>query len=258
MKKSWLMSTLLSAGLFAGSATVALAQAVPGQNATASTGTGAATQAITLKPGQEMGTNTVQPVDTAGNPDASAQDARFALRASAGGMAEIMMGHLAMQRGQTQAERHFGQMLVTDHTQADQQLSPMAQTLMLRTASHPAHMQQAMYQQLASAPAGQFDDMFNQDMVAAHQETIALFKTESQSGQNPQLRQFAMMTLPALYRHLHVAEHLSPMQSANSGSMSGMATMGHSSAASDTMIHGNPDNSADQLNAQQLGKGNPS
>ena len=257
MKKNWLMATLLSAGMFAGSATVVMAQAVPGQNATAPTGTGAATQAITLKPGQEMGTNTVQPVDTAGNPDASAQDAHFALRASAGGMAEIMMGHLAMQRGQTPAERRFGQMLVTDHTLADNQLSPMAQTLMLRTATHPAHMQQAMYQQLIAAPADQFDAMFNQDMIAAHQETIALFKTESQSGENPQLRQFAAMTLPVLYRHLHVAERLSPTQGSGTSSMSSMPAMGQP-AASDTMIHGNPDHSADQLNAQELTKSNPS
>ena len=258
MKKRWLLSTMCGMALLAGSGTVALAQNVPSENATAPTGTGAATQTITLKPGQETGTSTVLPVDTAGNPDASTQDAHFVLRASAGGMAEVMMGHLAMQRGQTQAERNFGQMLVTDHTQADDQLMGIAQTLMLKTAPHPAHMQQAMYRQLASLPADQFDDAFNQDMIQAHQETIALFKMEASGGQNPQLRQFAATNLPVLYKHLRVAEHLSPMQSQGMSSMNGMGTMSQSSSPVNATIRGNPDHSADQLNAQELNKGNPS
>jgi putative membrane protein len=182
-------------------------------------------------------------------------------------MAEVMMGQLAIQRGQTQAERDFGQMLVTDHTQADDQLTAIAQTSMLRTAPGPTHMQQAMYQQLESAPGDQFDSMFNQVMIPAHRQTIALFRMETQSGQNPQLRQFAATTLPVLYKHLHVAESLSPMQSpvmASSGmASSGMASMSRmpmsqTPAALDAPVHGNPDRSADQLNARELSSGNPS
>jgi len=258
MKNRWLLSTMCGFGLLAGSATSALAQNVPGENATAPSGTGAATQTITLKPGQESGTNTVLPADTAGNPNASAQDARFVLHASAGGEAEVMMGNLAIQRGQTEGERDYGQMLVTDHTQANDQLKGIAQTLMLRTAPQPARMQRAMYQQLAALPPDQFDASFNQDMIAAHRQTIALFKTEAASGQNPQLRKFAMMTLPVLYKHLHVAEQLSPMQRPDTTSMNGMATMPQSSTAIDAPISGNPDNSADQLNARELTSGNPS
>jgi putative membrane protein len=259
MKKNrWLLSTMCGVGMLAGSATAALAQNVPTENATAPSGTGAATQTITLKPGQEAGTNTVLPADTAGNPDASTQDAHFVLRASAGGLAEVMMGKLAMQRGQTQAERDFGRMLVTDHTQANSQLTGIAQTEMLRTAPGPGPMDRAMYGRLASAPADQFDGMFNQDMIAAHKQTIALFKMEAGSGQNSQLRQFAMTTLPVLYRHLHVAEQLSPMQSTGMTSMGGMAATSQDRSAISAPVNGNPDYSADQLNARELTNGNPS
>jgi putative membrane protein len=259
-KNSWLLSTMCGVALLGGSVTAALAQNVPSENATAPTGAGngAATQTITLKPGQESGTNTVLPADTAGNPDASTQDARFTLRASAGGMAEVMMGNLAIQRGQTEAERNFGQMLVTDHTQADDELKGMAQTLMLRLAHGPSPMQRSMYQQLASAPSDQFDTIFNQDMIAAHRQTIALFKMEVGSGQNPQLRQFAQTSLPVLYKHLHVAEQLSPMQSASMASMNGSTTMPQTRSAAGAPVSGNPDHSADQLNARELTNGNPS
>jgi putative membrane protein len=258
MKNQWLLSTLCGVGLFAGSVTTALAQNVPGENAMAPSGIGAATQTITLKPGQEAGTDTVLPADTAGNPNASTQDAHFVLRASAGGLAEVMMGRLAMQRGQTQSERDYGQMLVTDHTQANDQLSAMADTLMLKTAPGPAHMQRAMDRQLEGAPADQFDTMFNQDMIAAHRQTITLFKMEAASGQNPQLRQFARMTIPVLYRHLHVAEQLSPEQTTAMTGMPVMATMPRTETAIDAPVRGNPDNAADQLNGRELNAGNPS
>jgi putative membrane protein len=232
MKKNrWLLSGLCGIGLLAGSATSAIAQNVPGENATTATGPGAAPQTVTLKPGQETGTDTVLPADTAANPNASNSDARFVRQASAGGMAEIMMGHLAMQRGQTQAERDFGQMLVTDHT---------------------------MYQQLEVAPADQFDTMFNQDMIDAHQRTIALFETESRAGQSPQLRQFATETLPVLYKHLNFAQGLSPTQAPAATSMNGMATMPQGQPDLNAPVRGNPDHSADQLNARELNSTNPS
>ena len=255
MKKHWLLSTACSLGLLVGSATVALAQNVPTENATAPAATGAATQTITLKPGQETGTNTVSPVDTAGNPDASTQDARFVYRASAGGMAEIMMGQLAVQRGQTDAVRAAGQMMVTDHTKADNQLMGITQTVMLKPAPGPNAMQQAMFHQLQSAPADQFDALWTNDMIQSHERTIALFKMEARGGQNDSLRQFAMTTLPVLYTHLHVVEGLSPM---HSSTMSSMSSMPRSSTAVSASIQGNPDHSADQLNAQELSKGNPS
>jgi putative membrane protein len=259
MKKNrWLLSGLCGIGLLAGSATSAIAQNVPGENATTATGPGAAPQTVTLKPGQETGTDTVLPADTAANPNASNSDARFVRQASAGGMAEIMMGHLAMQRGQTQAERDFGQMLVTDHTQANDQLSGIAQTLMLQPAPGPNAMDQAMYQQLEAAPADQFDTMFNQDMIDAHQRTIALFETESRAGQSPQLRQFATETLPVLYKHLNFAQGLSPTQAPAATSMNGMATMPQGQPDLNAPVRGNPDHSADQLNARELNSTNPS
>ena len=255
MANQWLLSTVCGIGLLAGSATAALAQNVPGENATAPVGTGAATQTVTLKPGQEAGTNTVLPADTAANPNASAQDARFVLQASAGGMAEVMMGHIAMERGQTTSERGFGKLLVTDHTQANAQLMGIAQTLMLKPAPGPNAAQQAMSARLQRTSADQFDTRFNQGMIQAHLRTIALFKMEARAGQSPQLRQFAAMTLPVLYKHLHVAEALSPTM--QSPGMTSMETMPVSTAVGGA-VTGNPDHSADQLNARELTSGNPS
>lgn len=280
MRSRWLLSTVLGAGLAIASGGAALAQAVPGNTAAASTGpaSASATQTIFLKPGQVAGTNTVLPADTAGNPAASVGDAHFVMKASRINQAEIMLGKLAEARGQTQSERAFGQMLVQDHTQSKMQLDGIASTLRLRTAQTPGPMETAMYRKLQAAPADQFDTIFNHAMARGHEHAIRLFEGEIQQSQNAALRDYAQQTLPALQRHLQVAQSLSPMMPGGPmaamqppggpGSMAppaGQAGMmvppspglvhqqvGEIRAATSGPTSGNPDNSADQLNARVL------
>ena len=236
MKKFRLLSTVCGLGLLAASATAAMAQSTP-----------------TASPTEPSGADAATPATTAGaNPATSAQDAQFVQQASADGMAEVMMGHLAVQRGRTSGVRGAGQMMVVDHSQANTQLMGIAQTLMLKPAPGPNAMQRAMYQQLENAPAGQFDAMWEHGMIQSHETAAAFFKNEESAGQAPQLRQFAMTTLPVIYKHIRVVRALSPMRSAS------MSPMGQSSGAMSAPIQGNPDHSADQLNAQELNKGNPS
>ncbi|HTI03078.1 MAG TPA: DUF4142 domain-containing protein [Acidisoma sp.] len=280
MRSRWLLSTVLGAGLLVTSGGAALAQDVPGENAAAATGpaSAAATQTITLKPGQVAGTDTVLPADTAGNPAATVGDAHFVMRASSINQAEIMLGNLAVQRGQTQNERNFGQMLVQDHTQSNMELSHIASTLMLQTAPQPGPMEAALYQKLQAAPPDQFDAMFNHAMVRGHEHAIRLFEAEVQNGQSGALRTYAQESLPTLQRHLQVAQSLSPMaqppgamaagQSPGGPGMaplpaqSGMMVppspdvvhqqVGQIRAATSGPVAGNPDHSADQLNARVL------
>lgn len=298
MRSRWLLSTTLGAGFLAVSTAAALAQAVPGQNATAPTGapSAAATQVVTLKPGQVAGTDTVSPVDTAGNPNASVGDARFVMAASRINQAEIQLGRLAAQRGDTQNERNFGEMLVRDHTQAETTLSHIADPLGLRMANQAGPMEAALYQRLQSAPAGQFDMMFNHAMARGHTHAIRLFEGEVAHGQSGALRAYAHESLPTLQRHLQVAEQLSPMAPPPApmaqvsmpgapmpgsmpppGAPAGMtAAIGQMMVppspgvvhqqvaqirqATSAPVSGNPDMSADQLNARVLSVtgGNPS
>lgn len=270
-RSRWLLSSLVGAGFVLTSA-AALAQAVPGENATAPSGppNGAATQTIILKGGQEAGTNTVLPADTAPNPNASVRDERFVMRASAGNRAEIRFGHLAEQRGQTQNERNFGRMLVHDHSHANMWLSHVADTLMLPMAKRPGRQAEALYQRLQAAPADQFDAMFNQAMVRGHEEAAQLYRMEIHDGQNADLRRYAADTLPVVEKHLRIAQSLTPtgtpetMANTATGEAQGMAGMpaggmaphgglrAEAHAAMQAPISGNPDNSADQLNARVL------
>jgi putative membrane protein len=256
----WLLSTACGLALLTGSATAAMAQNVPTQDATAPQGQGAATQVIQLKPGQEAGTPTVMPADTAPNPNASTRDAHFVWQASAANQAEVALGRLAQQRGQTTNEQNFGRMLETDHTTAESRLSMIAEPLMLKTAPGPDPMQASLYQHLQSVPPDQFDTDFNHAMIHVHQHAIQLFQREVATGQNTQLRGYAQQSLPTLQNHLQVAEQLSPMPM-QGPAMAGMAPPPGAMPAPASVnapVTGNPDMSADQLNARVLNGNGPS
>jgi putative membrane protein len=258
----WLLSTACGLSLFAVSGTAALAQNVPTQDATAPQGPGAATEVIQLKPGQESGTPTVLPADTSGNPNASTRDAHFVWRASAANQAEVAFGRLAEQRGQSPNEQNFGRMLEMDHAQSEAQLSTIAEPLMLKTSPGLSPMQTSLYQQLQTVPADQFDATFNQVMIQAHQVAIGFYQTEVTSGENLQLRTYAQQTLPALQQHLALAEQLSrmpvqgPAMAMTPPPAPGMTPppveVPPPSSVVNAQVSGNPDNSADQLNARVL------
>ena len=56
----------------------------------------------------------------------SAQDRTFMEDAAKRGMHEIQMGHLGIERGQSQAVKGFSQRLINDHNLANQELAALA------------------------------------------------------------------------------------------------------------------------------------
>jgi predicted outer membrane protein len=52
--------------------------------------------------------------------------------------------------------------------------------------------------------------------VTAHQETIALFQQEAQSGKDPDIKQLAAQALPTLQQHLKMAQDLARTTGATS------------------------------------------
>jgi putative membrane protein len=52
-------------------------------------------------------------------------DRNFVHRASNGGLAEVQLGQLAMERAASPEVKQFGQRMVTDHTKANQELATL-------------------------------------------------------------------------------------------------------------------------------------
>jgi putative membrane protein len=138
-------------------------------------------------------------------------DALFAMKAAQGGMAEVQLGQLAAQKGTSPDVKSFGQMMVDDHTKANDNLKSVASQESMTLPTSPNAKDQALYTKLQNESGSKFDHDYVKAMVKDHQEDVKEFQKESTSGTDPQIKNFAAQTLPVLQ------QHLSKIQSIQSG-----------------------------------------
>jgi putative membrane protein len=95
--------------------------------------------------------------------------------------------------------------MITDHTRVGQQFQAIATALKLSIPTTLAPDDQAMVNRLKPLTGSAFDRAYMSQMVQDHTQAVALFSTEARNGQQPELKQFAATTLPALQEHLRLA-----------------------------------------------------
>lgn len=122
--------------------------------------------------------------------------------------AEIQMGQLLQQKGATAQVRHYGEVLVHDHTISRHQAEDIARGLNITAPeAAPADAAQQIYQlQSLSGPA--FDRQAKQDAVQDHQQAIAMYEKATHDTHG-RTAEHARQTLPVLHKHLTMAQALS-------------------------------------------------
>jgi len=140
--------------------------------------------------------------------DAPPADKTFANKAAAGGLAEVELGRLAEKNASSANVKAFGQRMVTDHTQANQELMAIAKQQNLVLPKTPDDATKSKMTSLAAKKGSAFDQAYAADMVQDHQEDVADFEKEATSGQDPALKNFALKYLPVLKQHLSMAQSL--------------------------------------------------
>lgn len=177
--------------------TNANANANTNQNTSGHTGHGSNTNAGNMNAGGQMGGAAV-----------NSTDRKFVMDAAMGGMMEVELGRLAVERGASDAVRQFGQQMVDDHTRANQQLMERASAAGLTPPSALDSKHRNAVQKMARRSGAEFDREYARQMVKDHEKTIALFQREAARGSHADLRAFASETLPALEGHLRMARDL--------------------------------------------------
>jgi len=142
------------------------------------------------------------------NRDINNVDRDFVMRASMANTAEISAGRLAAAHGSTAVVRSFGQMMVDDHSRAEEQLKALAVNYGLYApdsvdAEHMAEKDRLM---LLSGEA--FDSTYINAQVKDHRTTIELFATEISYGNNWDIRGYANTAMPMLNKHLRMADSI--------------------------------------------------
>ena len=129
---------------------------------------------------------------------------RFVQNASIGNQFEIMSSQVALQRSKNKEVTDFAQQMIDDHTHAADQLktvvsgagSNLPQPTDKLDAKH-----QDMLDKLNAASDQDFDKLYIDDQVSAHNEAVSLFDSYAQHGSNDALKNFAATTLPTLQQH---------------------------------------------------------
>ncbi|AKQ46816.1 hypothetical protein TH63_16185 [Rufibacter radiotolerans] len=148
---------------------------------------------------------------TGATPDSAAaiqnQDQAFLMKAASGGMMEVEAGKLASTKAKDAAVKQFGQRMVTDHTKANTELKALAAKKGITLPAGLMAEHQSHLDMLSKATAGaEFDQVYMQHMVQAHDKDIMEFERQSASGQDAEVKAFAAKTLPVLRDHRKAAQ----------------------------------------------------
>lgn len=143
------------------------------------------------------------------NPSDAARsgDADFVKEAGLGGMTEVELSRLALQKATDPAVKKFAQQMVADHTKANEGLKAAAaeEGLTPPPSLDPEHKQ--LVDKFNGMSGSSFDQAYKTQMLKDHQETVAKFEKEAADGSSA-VQKFASSTLPTLKSHLKMAQEL--------------------------------------------------
>lgn len=138
------------------------------------------------------------------NPDAS-----FLREAAQGGMEEVVLGKLAVERGTDSQVKDFGQHMVDDHGKANDELKTLASQKGVTVPEDLKPDAKKLMARFSKLSGTAFDRAYMTDMVKDHQKDVAAFKTEAKKGKDADVRKWAAQTLPTLESHLKMAKDVS-------------------------------------------------
>ncbi len=161
--------------------------------------TGTADRAATPDTGQNSADR------TGATTNMSNADKEFVRKAAEGGMAEVQMGQMAKDHGNSQYVKDYGNRLVTDHTKANDELKSTVGSNFDWPTDVTKKDKDEM-DRLSKMTGDQFDRAFMKHEVTDHKKDISEFQKEANSGSDPNVKAFAAKSLPVLQEHLRIAE----------------------------------------------------
>jgi len=129
-------------------------------------------------------------------------DAKFTTQAAVGGMAEVELGKMALEKSSNPQVKEFATMMVKDHGMANTELMAIAKqkNITLPTTVDDEHKKKM--EDLSKKSGADFDKAYVDAMVGGHKSTLKLMEDESRDGKDADLKSFATKTAPVVQSHL--------------------------------------------------------
>jgi len=136
---------------------------------------------------------------------ASSADPVFVKEAVAGSLTEVALGRLAVSKGSQGRVKEFAERMIADHSKAAAELQAVASRRgweVEKEAPKDAHAE------LHAATGSEFERLYAETMVKAHERTIAKFEDYAEDGSDTELKAWVAKALPTVREHLRMAKAL--------------------------------------------------
>jgi len=169
--------------------------------------------------GQTSGTSRTAPRPYQPSTQTSRLDAReFVTRTGVAGLAQVELGKLASERAMDADVKAFAQMMVRDHSRANDELSKIASQLNIQVPTQLDPLHRDLVDRLSKVKGAEFDREYMAAMVKAHEDAAGLLRSFT-SGDRPigtsgrargeqSLMEWAMKMMATVERHLERARQI--------------------------------------------------
>ncbi|KIA96385.1 membrane protein [Pedobacter kyungheensis] len=136
-------------------------------------------------------------------------DAKFTTQAAVGGMAEVELGKMALEKSSNAKVKEFATMMVKDHGMANTELMAIAKQKNITLPSTVDEEHKQKMDDLSKKTGADFDKAYVDAMVNGHKSTLKLMEDESKDGKDADLKSFATKTAPIVQSHLVMINKIS-------------------------------------------------
>jgi putative membrane protein len=133
-------------------------------------------------------------------------DSEFIVKAASGGMMEVQAGQMAQQKAVNARIKSFGEMMVADHTKANDELKALAATKNITVPPALGEDHQKHVNDLQTKAGKDFDKEYMSMMLDDHKKDVSDFEKAAENATDPDIKAFAAKTLPVLRMHLDSAQ----------------------------------------------------
>jgi len=156
------------------------------------------------------------PIHAQGQIGQLSADSKLIFQMAGSNVMEIRLGQMAQQKASNAAVKQFGQQMVTDHSNLENQLA----ALVSKNGTFQPSMgkeNEAEVSRLEKLSGTQFDQQYMTSMIQHHQQDIATLQSANGTARSAEARQMVAATLPVVQQHLTMATQVGAQVGANGG-----------------------------------------
>lgn len=136
-------------------------------------------------------------------------DRLYITESAQGGMAEVQMAKLALQRSKDNNVRQYANQMIQEHTPVNQQLMQLASQKGVRPPTTLGPKYQAAIARISQLSGSDFDQAYkNEAGINLHMEYFVVQRRQAELGQDADLKAFATKNIPVTQKHLQMGDRL--------------------------------------------------